>query len=243
MEFQQEEMRILINKKKLKWDSEFFHLNIAKIEANSIAFDINKEMEDLCIEDWDLVYIETPFSKENKVPNSFGQLVDIKCIYEILIDNHVPYIQSEYVTICKEYSEELYSLALQAGHKSRYKTDTHFAKGEFERFYKTWVQNSLNGEIADCVFVYQGKDKIKGFITLKIMDDSCNIGLFAVDSSTRGKGIGHTLMDAAMNFALRNGKQIIRVATQLDNLGACRFYEKYGFKLISTTSIFHKWIK
>ena len=83
MEFQQEEMRILINKKKLKWDSEFFHLNIAKIEANSIAFDINKEIEDLCIENLDLVYIETPFSKENKVPNSFGQLVDIKCIYEL----------------------------------------------------------------------------------------------------------------------------------------------------------------
>lgn len=227
---------------KLKWDSEFFHLNIAKIEADSIAFDINKEIEDLCIKNLDLVYIEIPFSKGNKAPNSFGQLVDIKCIYEILIDRHVPYIQNEHITICNEYSEELYSLALQAGHKSRYKIDPYFAKGEFERFYKTWVKNSLNGEIADCVFVYQDKDGIKGFITLKVMDDYCNIGLFAVDSSTRGKGIGHMLIDAAVNFTLRNGKCIIRVATQLDNWGACRFYEKYGFKLISTTSIYHKWI-
>lgn len=231
-----------INKKKLEWDSQFFHMNIAKIETDLLSINVDEELKDLQVKNLDLVYIEIPFSKEYKAPHSLGKLVDVKCVYEIFVDTPDYYIQDEHISICKDYSEELYSLALQAGHKSRYKTDPLFEKGEFERFYKTWVINSLNGEIADCVFVYLENGIIKGFITLKIKDDCGSIGLFAVDSSIRGKGIGHRLMDAAVNFTLSKGKNIIRVVTQQDNFGACRFYEKYGFKRMSTNSVFHKWI-
>ena len=52
-----------------------------------------------------------------------------------------------------------------------------------------------------------------------------------VDQTHRGRGVGTILMDAAVNWGKENSYPGISLETQDNNLLACRFYLKYGFKL------------
>ena len=53
----------------------------------------------------------------------------------------------------------------------------------------------------------------------------------SISRQFRGKGIGTTLMDAAVNWSKENNLNGVSLETQDINLLACRFYMKYGFKL------------
>ena len=52
-----------------------------------------------------------------------------------------------------------------------------------------------------------------------------------VEKNYRGCGVGTMLMDAAVAWGMENGLHGISLETQDNNLLACRFYLKYGFKL------------
>lgn len=52
-----------------------------------------------------------------------------------------------------------------------------------------------------------------------------------VDRIHRGHGVGKMLMDSAIQWSRDNGLNGLSLETQNDNLLACRFYLKYGFKL------------
>jgi ribosomal protein S18 acetylase RimI-like enzyme len=53
----------------------------------------------------------------------------------------------------------------------------------------------------------------------------------AVDRAHRGRGVGTMLMDAAVAWSKEKGLHGVSLETQDNNLLACRFYLKYGFKL------------
>ena len=50
-----------------------------------------------------------------------------------------------------------------------------------------------------------------------------------VRSASRRKGIGHLLIEEALNLARQNGYRGLSVVAQDNNLAACRFYLKEGF--------------
>jgi streptothricin acetyltransferase len=52
-----------------------------------------------------------------------------------------------------------------------------------------------------------------------------------VDRAWRGRGLGTLLMDAALDWGRAQGLYGAALETQDWNLGACRFYIKYGFEL------------
>jgi streptothricin acetyltransferase len=65
----------------------------------------------------------------------------------------------------------------------------------------------------------------EGWNRYAVVDD------IAVDGAHRGQGAARVLMDAAVGWAKQRGLPGIRLETQSNNLGACRFYERYGFVL------------
>lgn len=54
---------------------------------------------------------------------------------------------------------------------------------------------------------------------------------FRIDGKYRRQGVGKNLMDAAVDWARRNGYPGIMLETQDTNVPACLFYHKYGFIL------------
>jgi len=233
----------------LKWDSDFFGKSIA---STSIDFS-NKETEVIseilsCKKRYELVYINTPedyfFSRDVLVSQNIA-LVDTKITYHGLVENVKPDFD-EHISIfsSEEINPDLLSLSLQSGAHSRFKKDTNFKNGEFEKLFTKWIENSVNGNIADAVFVYKNDEKISGMVTVSIdkASDACKIGLIAVDQSAQSKGIGSKLMEAVKTYALSHSLRNIEVVTQLENKQACTFYEKCGLSVKSKTNIYHFWL-
>lgn len=228
----------------LQWDSEFFNLRIGKaiIEFYS-DFTSLIEQEKQLRGMYDLIYV---FSAEKiariaDVDYNFV-LVDEKTIYEMDV------ISSETQEDVCLYSDnqpnkELYQLALISGAYSRFKLDKNFPENSFEKLYYRWIEESVNGNMADAVFVHNSANSIDGMITVKWNNECADIGLVAVETNTQGKGVGSALMKHLHAYLKQNTTvKRISVATQWQNIKARNWYEKNGFQVKSVTNLYHWWL-
>lgn len=230
--------------KYLDWDSNFFSMKIASISMDVWDKDfLWYNIEKLRLENVDLVYL---FLNDDQcslpIPHLSGKclLADVKRIYvfQDIVDASV----GSNIELFSGCPSELYDLAIQAGTDSRYRLDPNFKDGDFERLYRTWVDNSLNGSVADYVIVYNNKSNLKaGFVTLQNKGDYMSIGLIATDKSCRRLGVGTSLLNAAKRYAFVEHLPL-KVATQAHNQSACLFYEKNGFVQQTQSLIYHIWL-
>ncbi len=231
----------------LPWDTAFFGFKVASLtcveEPNEESL---RPIVERCREEgYRLLYLHLPGENHPPLITHSGaefRLMDIK--YNFGCDLQKIDIESpiDKVYLYKGEAEPLLGLAFQAGEHSRYRLDPHFAPGEFERFYRTWVENSLNGSIADYLFTVGEPHAPRGFVTLKIREQEASVGLIAIDSSCRGEGLGRRLMLRSLEQAARVGCRRLTVATQKENTGACAFYRRLGMSPIEISSIYHCWL-
>jgi dTDP-4-amino-4,6-dideoxy-D-galactose acyltransferase len=169
-------------------------------------------------------------------------MVDRKVLYTQKVNNtsQVKYSVEEYNSDI--LTKDLEYLTYLSGSYSRYKLDLNFAKDDFYRLYKTWIEKSLSKEITDKVFVIRFDNEICAMMTVKLFTDYSQIGLFSVSDKIQGKGLGRSLINTGINFTLFKNLTKISVPTQMDNLVACRFYEKCGFEVESIINIYHFWL-
>ena len=143
-------------------------------------------------------------------------------------------------------TDKLLELALLAGHDSRFRKDPRLSS-YFEPMYKLWMINSLNGVMADRVFVYRSGDGIEGMASCKIRNGKTgegktgSIGLIATAAGQQGKGIGRALLRATDHYYGINKVTVSTIVTQRSNEQACRFYEKAGFTEYKTEYVYHLW--
>ncbi len=64
-------------------------------------------------------------------------------------------------------SNDLLQLAYESGNYSRFKLDKNFATEVFTDMYKLWIENSVNGQIADRIYVVEQDNKITAMVTVK----------------------------------------------------------------------------
>lgn len=225
----------------LPWDSDFFGLRIGRVDIS-------------CKEDWrileqtiaeglsyNLLYI---FDKECiGLPADKAKLVDIKVVYKKDVSNSSMLdLSSIHQYKNRVPDKDLYSLALVSGQYSRYNLDKKFPQGSYERLYRRWIENSVNGQMADAVFYYLEEDTKIGMVTLRREGETASIGLIASAPMCQGKGIGTKLIEASETWLFSKGIKLLEVATQRNNIYACRFYEKLGFVPVSETNIYHLWL-
>ena len=147
------------------------------------------------------------------------------------------------VVAASRFSPELEVLAWQSGEHSRFRHDPEFAPGVFERLYSHWLRASLSGELARAVLAWQAPGcRPAGLLTLQAHGGQASIGLLAVQAGQRGQGRGRALVAAARQMAQDWGCEKLRVATQLDNARACRFYSSVGFAIEHQENVYHLWL-
>jgi len=145
-------------------------------------------------------------------------------------------------------SAELYELAISAGAYSRFRLDPHFSRQQFEAMYRVWIERSVSQEMADAVLVAtagcggESDERLAGMVTVATSVGVGKIGLIAVSASSRGKGVGSSLLLAAHQWMQERGARQARVVTQLDNPAACRLYERGGYSLSALEHIHHFWL-
>jgi len=228
--------------KYLDWDSVFFGLKIGQAEVPYIDTGI---ISDLLTArkrgGFDLVYLFTD-SVGSEARGSIKEIlpgpVDVKVTYSKMVlpgeESHLPNIKPYDGLLTRELTD----LAIESGHMSRFRKDPRL-NPRFVDMYTAWISRSVSGELADAVLVSEDHDGINGFITLKKKGQVCTVGLIAVDRMARGRGIGGGLLKATAAWSIDRDCSEIRVATQMENEGACRLYEKNGYVPMSTKYIFH----
>ena len=138
----------------------------------------------------------------------------------------------------------LAQLALQSGEYSRFRLDSNFAPGTYERLYRQWLRNSLGRTLAREVVVYQTAPTAPalGLLTLGVKPNRADIGLLAVAAGSRRLGVGRQLVAAARQLTAAWGLPALQVVTQLDNQPACAFYLRMGFAVQQVEHIYHLWL-
>ncbi len=223
---------------KLAWDSKFFSKLIGKIwwPKNAVPTATTS------LENFELLYVFLEEELEVTLPGftqSYAETyVQFSKILEHEQDNIIPEI-TEFHEM--NNSALLYELAFLSGNESRFKIDPYFTTKEFESLYRSWIDNSVTGAIADGIYIVKIEDKIAGFVTFKNYQAECKIGLVAVAKAAQGKGFGIQLMAAVAQQAKTLGLKRVVVTTQLSNKPACRFYKKTGYQIDKTYIIKHFW--
>ena len=195
----------------LSWDTEFFGFQTGKADIADLE-KLGLGKAKAFAKGYRLVYLTLPLDPQGdfKVPAhiiEFGKSLGAKAVDTKVVFGGVPAEPEPGIPFfdgVEEWQadmgkEKLYELAFQSGEYSRYKADPHFPKGTFERMYRQWIDNSLDGDFAQKVFVIRVKKEIAGFATLNFNTPFAGtIGLIAVDPAFRGQKIGSRLMEAAM---------------------------------------------
>lgn len=231
----------------LSWDSDFLQIKTALITTENILPDnLRKILTELKKNNYKLAYWPAAFTETNFTAGKLnaGTLADTKLTYVFDLSNYKP---TENIKNVAEYtantvSDDLLKLCLQSGIYSRFRVDGQFPEKTYERMYEKWIEKSVNKQIADKIFVVHDNENISGFVTLLIKDNIAKIGLIAVDSNSRGRKVGSTLIDNAKLYLFRNNIKQLYVDTQAANTKACSFYEKNNFKCVKQRYYFHFWL-
>lgn len=229
----------------LAWDSAFLGYKTGRINLIN-QIDVYNYMEIAYNEKYKLIYLFTEpdyFVSKSLLTKFNGKLVDRKVVY--LQD--VSAISSDYFGETELYKETLVSddllhLAYESGKHSRFKLDKSFSDDVFKGMYKIWIENSINNNYDDKVFIIKNMERIVSMVTVKIKLDTLFIGLIATESKFQGNGFGRQLLNRVKHTAKELDLKCIEVPTQMDNKQACKFYEAGGFKIKSISNIYHFWL-
>lgn len=137
-------------------------------------------------------------------------------------------------TVIVPYSHEHKAQVLecaQAFGSGRFFSDPEFKVGE--KVYTSWIENTLNGKVADTVLVALEKNKVVGFVAIKekVLGSKkyLYIPLIAKHPACTLKGMGSVLLEAVLKQAAQQQLAGVSLGTQTSNLAALRSYTKMGF--------------
>ncbi|MDA3780393.1 MAG: GNAT family N-acetyltransferase [Bacteroidales bacterium] len=222
----------------LPWESDFFSLRIGKVKGDKINIsDLVIQKKD---ENYDILFVlMDEYNEEihNLILSNDGILADKKVTFSKKIDQIRAFPEDIY-SYTGEVNNVLKELSILSGHMSRFNLDKRL-NFRFKEMYVEWIINSLNGKLADVVFVYEVNNIIAGFVTVRKQLNVGQIGLISVDSKFQGKGIGTSLIKASEFWLNQNKCLSHEVVTQLDNSAACNLYKKNGFIVKNIKYLYH----
>jgi dTDP-4-amino-4,6-dideoxy-D-galactose acyltransferase len=225
----------------LSWDSQFFGLKVGRAVFSRLS---EEELASICKEKQEGLYAAVYLfsglpadASHEKLEQAGCKLYDIKRTYYKDKLNNLAMPEG-----CLSYTgpltPELLALAIDSGHKSRFRNDSRLQHKASE-LYTLWIEKSLSRQIADEVIVCLEAGKIQGFVSLAVKNGTGKIGLIAVDANCRGRGLGRKLMQAAESYYASAGAANAEVVTQQDNTGACRLYESSGYLRHTDVFVYH----
>ncbi|MFD2787458.1 GNAT family N-acetyltransferase [Hymenobacter rubripertinctus] len=231
----------------LTWDSQFFGFPVGHLRgANVSEIQLRALIAEAREQGWRLLYWFVEPSDEASAASAQTlriRLTDRKARFVKKLAAG-PQVMSAHVCPTEELTPRLLELARQSGHYSRFRLDPAFQAGLYERLYDHWIRRSISGQLARQTLIYQpiGEREATGLLTLDYQPTHATIGLLAVQEERRSQGIGQQLLNAALYYAHAWNLPEIHVTTQLDNEGACRFYERQGFCRVHEEHVYHVWL-
>jgi len=231
----------------LDWDSEFFGLRIARLCAARLDQSAAAAALQWCRRNRiDCLYFLADADDDATVQiaeASRFHFVDIRVTLEAALANRQqseafssdlirPAADSDLIHL-REIARTSYSF-------SRFCIDSHFPVARSRALYETWIEKSCRG-YADTVFVADIGGQAVGYISCNLAGADGQIGLVGVSAEHGKLGLGHALVEYALQWFQEQHAQHVRVVTQGRNSRALRLYEKSGFRTGQVQLWYHRW--
>lgn len=112
-----------------------------------------------------------------------------------------------------------------------------FNTSERENIRQRFAQNNTLFEVV----IESATERIVGILDVEAREwnDTAWIWNIMLDKSVRGQGIGTQLMHHTIDWAKKRKLRAVMLETQTNNVPACRFYAKIGFKLVGINTLFY----
>lgn len=233
----------------LAWDTDFFGFKVARLDPGKLAPDgLEPALARLAVQGVRLAYLAVPpgDAAMNETARACGGFL-VNQRAELSHDLAALDSNTECVAIKRPIAPadeaRLIELAWASAEQSRFRLDQRLPQDAWRRLYEIWMRRSLAGELADAVLTHRSEGRIVGMITLSASGRRGEIGLFAVDGSVRGQGIGSRLLGGALNWFRSERCTNAHVVTQGENEAALAIYRHAGFRLARLLNVYHIWIE
>lgn len=227
----------------LPWDSNFFHLRVARVLSTTLDASDLEEIEGWCrTAEIDCVYYlaDSRTEEEHRWRTTRGfMFVDSRVTLEAPVPPATG-LQSG-IRPARESDITALSDIAATGHLStRFYADSRFAPAA-SRLYRFWIEQSVRD--ASTTVLVPDTSPVSAYITCYELSRGIGqIGLVGVASSARGKGLGGELVQAALRCFADRSCSVARVVTQARNEPAMRLYRAGGFRRVRTQWWYHRWL-
>jgi dTDP-4-amino-4,6-dideoxy-D-galactose acyltransferase len=232
----------------LEWDSQFFGLRIGRLNPKRITSQLlSAALEWVQAQAIDCLYFlaaaEDPQTIALAEAAGF-RLKDIRITLEHSLRAVAPPVAdaSEQIRAARpEDIPALRSIARVSHRIGRFYGDPRFPECRCEELYETWIEKSCCG-YADVVLVAEQNGQPLGYVSCHLSPERRgSIGLIAVDSKVRGRGIGERLVQASLRHFREKGMDRAAVVTQGSNIASQRLYQASRFRTQSVELWYHLW--
>ena len=233
------------------WDSTFFGVSIAQIVARRASSEeLSLAIEQARLEEIDCLYFLADANDAETVraaeANRFA-LVDVRLTLDCAIARAGNGAASTGDAMIRPARPEdlprLTAIARISHRYTRFHVDTRFDPARSDELYAEWIARSVEGKLADAVWVVQSDEAPRGYITASRGGTATSIGLIAVEPEYRGRGYGDRLLRAMMHWSASQGVDRVSVVTQGRSAPAVRFYERAGFTASTVEFWYHCWLR
>lgn len=235
----------------LEWDSHFFGLRIARITTNRLAQNDMDSILSWCKEhDITCAYLLADSDHQATIERAEAYGFGMKDVRVTLEYRTSPKHAAHYITLPQGLQvrlalpadvEALEAIAQVCHTNTRFYVDQRFARETVDALYRTWIRKSCAG-YADAVFVLTYDTTTCGYFSCHIPDVGVGeIGLVGLAPDVAGRGWGHFLLRAALQWFHDQNVELVTVVTQGRNIRAQRLYQRAGFVSRSTHIWYHKW--
>lgn len=238
---------------RLPWDSDHFGIQIGRLVPASLSESALskalKSAEEAGIRCLYWLAERTDFQADSARRAGF-RMVDVRVDLEIQVGslaigtrNDASLGPDQAVRIAVDLDlAPLRSLAAQSHHNTRFYTDSNFPRDRAGALYVRWIERALSDPLQE-VLVSGPPGAPSAYVCCDLgrQDGVGAIGLIAVAETSRGKGLGTTLVQKAIEWFTNEGASRIVVATQGENYAAQSLYRKLGFMTTAKSNWFHRW--
>lgn len=237
---------VTVPARRLEWDSSFFGFPVAQAEART-PLDVEHVDVWAAREEIRCLYLLVSAEDDGAIQAAEARgffLTGIRVTCACVALNECPVTVADDALVRPAEATDialLEQIAAIAHSETRFYADPHFSRAACNRLYETWIRRSCEGW-ADHVLVLEANGHVCGYISLHLLASGRgSIGLVAVDTLARRRGIGRSLVAAALRWFHDRGVGSVSVATQAQNIAALRLYQQLGFSISCVHLWLHKW--
>jgi len=252
--------KALLTMSKDKWHSSVYDMNMAKI-SNLIILKKDSEIYKLIMEKIN------NFINENAIQhlscrldvsdfhnirfllqNGFYYVGEsVKMSLKITTNQTIPKSELEIVDYQSKYRNDIKRIARTAHSKNYFFYDPYLDNQKTSILFDKWTERCIDS-LAEKVFVATKSNAVTGFLIF-MTNKNFNIALnkkiaildfMAVDETYKGMKIGSGLLAYFIDY-IREKYDMIELRTMNDNFPAINLYQKFGFRIVSSDFIFHKY--